>query len=258
MVGPVSTPYRLKIGARTLKLPAEGKLDVGRMADCWLTLEDDLASRYHARFHVQADGLDLEDLGSRNGTYVNGDPLKGRITLHHGDKIRIGSEVISVLGPEGDEEDDSTDALRKTIGPAENSQFPALIGQLVEKSLGMGKIKEAERYATALVNQIVAAKAGIDHPSSISAIRSLLALAEKTSSGVWLDRLFKLHATNRWIMSDASLERVRSALDRIPRVPGSGLADYEVALRSMGREGLEVTPRLMATIGELADAYGKS
>lgn len=253
----MSIPYRLKIGARTLKLPAEGKLDVGRMADCWLTLEDDLASRYHARFHVEADRLDLEDLGSRNGTYVNGEPLSGRITLHHGDKVRIGSEVISVLGP-GDDEDDSTDALRRTIGPSDGTQFPALIGQLVEKSLSMGKIKEAERYATALVNQIVAAKAGVDHPSSISAASALLALAEKTSSGVWLDRLFRLHASNRWIMTEVVLERVRGALDRIPRVPGSGLVDYEVALRSMAREGLEVTPRLRATIGELADAYGKT
>jgi len=254
----VRVQYRLKIGARTLKLPDEGKLDVGRMADCWLTLDDDLASRYHARFHLTAQGLDLEDLGSRNGTYVNGEQLEGRTTLHHGDKVRIGSEVISVLGGEAEEEDDSTDALRRTIGPAENSQFPALISQLVEKSLSMGKIKEAERYATALVNQIVAAKVGVEHPTAISGARCLLALAEKTSSGVWLDRLFRLHAANRWIMTEDSLSRVRSALDRIPRVPGSGLSDYEVTLRSMAREGLEVSPRLMATVGELADAYGKN
>ncbi|MFV8756084.1 FHA domain-containing protein [Nannocystaceae bacterium ST9] len=252
----MSVQYRLKIGARTLKLP-EGKLDVGRMADCWLTLEDDLASRYHARFHVEPERLELEDLGSRNGTYVNGEPLKGKIVLQHGDKIRIGSEVISILGPEGEDEDDSTDALRRTIGPGEKSQFPALIGQLVEKSLSMGKIKEAERYATALVNQIVAAKVGVDHPNAVSAASCLLALAEKTSSGVWLDRLFRLHAANRWIMSEVSLERVRGALDRIPRVPGSGLSDYEVMLRSMAREGIEVSPKLMATIGELADAYGR-
>lgn len=253
----VSVQFRLKIGARTLKLP-EGKADVGRMADCWLTLEDDLASRYHARFHVEGERVDLEDLGSRNGTYVNGERLEGRINLSHGDKIRIGSEIITVLGPEGEDEDESIDALRRTIGPGEKSQFPALISQLVEKSLSMGKIKEAERYAGALVNQIIAAKAPVDHPSTVSAIGSLIALAEKTSSGVWLDRLFKLHAASRWIMSDATLGRVRGALDRIPRVPGSGLSDYEVTLRAMAREGAEVTPRLMATIGELRDAYGKN
>ncbi len=253
----MSVQYRLKIGARTLKLP-EGKADVGRMADCWLTLEDDLASRYHARFHVEGDRIEIEDLGSRNGTFVNGDPLKGRIALQHGDKVRIGSETITVLGPEGDDEEDTVDALRRTIGPGEQNQFPALISQLVEKSLSMGKIKEAERYAGALVNQIIAAKAPVDHPGTISAIQSLIALAEKTSSGVWLDRLFKLHAAGRWLITDATLARVRSALDRIPRVPGSGLSDYEAILRAMAREGVDVPARLMATIGELRDAYGKS
>ncbi len=253
----MSVQYRLKIGARTLKLQ-EGQLDVGRMADCWLTLEDDLASRYHARFHVEAARLDLEDLGSRNGTYLNGEPLKGRITLQHGDKIRIGSEIISVLGPEGEDEDDATDALRRTIGPGEKSQFPVLIGQLVEKSLSMGKIKEAERYATALVNQIVAAKVGVDHPNAVSATSCLLAIAEKTSSGVWIDRLFRLHTANRWIITDASLARVRGALDRIPRVPGTGMSDYEVMLRLMAREGIEVSAKLRSTIAELADAFGGS
>ena len=49
---------KTEIGGRTLKLP-QGTLDVGRMADCWLTLDDDLTSRYHARFHVGAGGVEL-------------------------------------------------------------------------------------------------------------------------------------------------------------------------------------------------------
>lgn len=249
--------FRLKIGVRTLKLP-EGTLDVGRMADCWLTLDDDLISRYHARFHVSSDGVDLEDLKSRNGTFVNGEQLQGKISLHHADKIRIGSEVITVIGPEGEDEDDASDALRRTIGPGEDSKFPSLIGQLVEKSLALGKLKEAERYALALTNQLSSAKVPVDHPTAVSAVRCLVGLAEKTAAGVWLDRVFKLHAANRWVMQESVVERIRSALDRIPRVPGSGLVDYEKTLRSMMREGVEVDSRLMATIGELADAYGKN
>ena len=64
--------------------------------------------------------------------------------------------------------------------------------------------------------------------------------------------------SRRWLITDATLARVRSALDRIPRVPGSGLSDYEAILRAMAREGVDVPARLMATIGELRDAYGKS
>jgi hypothetical protein len=256
----VSGQYRLKIGARTLKLP-EGNLDVGRMADCWLTLDDDLISRYHARFHVGADHVALEDLGSRNGTYVNGERLTGKITLHHADKLRFGREVLTFVDfneVEGESDEDQSDALRRTIGPGEDSKFPSLIGALVEKSLSMGKLKEAERYALALTNQITSAKVAVDHPTAASAVGCLIALAEKTSAGVWIDRVFRLHVANRWVMQDAMIKRVRSALDRIPRVPGTGLIDYEATLRGLSREGVDVPGKLVAEVGELADAYGKN
>ncbi|HVI02536.1 MAG TPA: FHA domain-containing protein [Enhygromyxa sp.] len=256
----MSGHYRLKIGARTLKLP-EGTLDVGRMADCWLTLDDDLISRYHARFHVSPDRVEVEDLGSRNGTYVNGERLEGKVGLHNADKVRIGREVITFVELDGSgvgEEEDHNDALRKTIGPGEDSKFPSLIGALVEKSLSMGKIKEAERYALALTNQLTSAKVEVDHPTAVSAVGCLIALAEKGAGGIWIDRVFKLHAANRWVMQDAVIKRVRSALDRIPRVPGTGLVDYEAMLRSLAREGVDVPSHLMAEVGELADAFGRN
>jgi hypothetical protein len=256
MLPEVSGQYRLKIGARTLKLP-EGALDVGRMADCWLTLDDDLISRYHSRFHVSPDRVELEDLNSRNGTYVNGERLDAKVVLQHADKIRIGREVITFVELEGIEEDEQGDALRRTIGPGEDSKFPSLIGALVEKSLSMGRIKEAERYALALINQLTSAKVEVDHPTAVSAIGCLIALAEKGAGGIWIDRVFKLHAANRWVMQDAVIKRVRSALDRIPRVPGTGLADYEATLRALNREGIDVPGRLMAEVGEIADAFGK-
>ncbi|MFO7562412.1 MAG: FHA domain-containing protein [Enhygromyxa sp.] len=252
----VSGQYRLKIGARTLKLP-EGTLDVGRMADCWLTLDDDLISRYHARFHVSPDRVEVEDLRSRNGTYVNGERLEGKIVLQQADKVRIGREVITVVELDSVEEDDHGDALRRTIGPGEDAKFPSLIGALVEKSLSMGRLKEAERYALALTNQLTSAKVEVDHPTAVSATGCLISLAEKGAGGIWIDRVFRLHAANRWVMQDAVLKRVRSALDRIPRVPGTGLVDYEATLRALSREGVEVPGRLMAEVGEIADAYGK-
>jgi len=234
-----------------------GTYQVGRMADCWLTLDDDLVSRYHARFVVSAGSLEVEDLGSRNGTYVNGRRLEGRIKLADADQVRIGREIISVLGPGGsDASDDADDSLRRTLGPGEETQFPTLIGQLVEKSLKVGKIKEAERYALALTNQLMGARVPGDHPTAVSCVRCLVALAEKTSSGVWLDRAFKLHASHGWLMRDDVKKQVLVALDRIPRVPGTGLEEYEQALRQMTKDGVDVPPQLVATIAELSDAYG--
>jgi hypothetical protein len=238
-----------------MKLP-NGSLDVGRMSDCWLTLDDDLSSRYHARFHVTSEKLELEDLGSRNGTFVNGKRLVGRTILGDSDQVRIGREIMAVLAPKSGSVDESNgDPLRRTMGPGEETQFPSLIGQLVEKSLSMGKIKEAERYALALTNQLMGAKVPGDHPTAVSCVAVLIALAERTSSGVWLDRVFRLHAVHGWLIGQETLDHVRDALDKIPRVPGSGLEDYEQALRAMAREGVAVPPSVMATIAELSDAY---
>jgi hypothetical protein len=245
---------RFRIGDKTVMLP-EGTHSIGRMADCWLVLDDDMVSRYHARLHVGPMESQVEDLGSRNGTYVNGERVEGRRALRDGDRIRIGRELIAVLGFDssfGDVEDN----LRRTLAPGEDTQFPSLIGQLVEKSLRAGKIKDAERYATALTSQLMSARVPASHPAADSCNRCLLALADRTSGGVWIDRLFKLYATQSWIMTTEVVDAVRHALDRIPRIPGTGIADYEQRLRLMAKEGTVVPDGLTENIAELADSYG--
>ena len=87
------------------------------------------------------------------------------------------------------------------------------------------------------------------------ALVSLIALATKSSSGVWLDRVFRLHAVHGWLMSDEIIEQLRGALDRITRIPGTGLEDYERTLREMSRDGVDVPRGLMSTIAEFSDAY---
>ena len=90
--------FKIKFGGRTLALPVGSHL-VGRMSDCWLCLDDDLCSRYHARLHVTETELDAEDLDSSNGSYLNGQKLSGRVKtpLSHGDNLRIGREIISII-----------------------------------------------------------------------------------------------------------------------------------------------------------------
>jgi hypothetical protein len=65
----------------------------GDMAD--IRLEDTFASSQHARLVPQGDVIVLEDLGSTNGTYLNGEPLRGPQPLHVGDSIRIGDSEFT-------------------------------------------------------------------------------------------------------------------------------------------------------------------
>jgi hypothetical protein len=74
-------------------LSAGALLGRGDQAD--IRLEDGFASSQHARLVPQGDVMVLEDLGSTNGTYLNGEPLRGPQPLHVGDKIRIGDSEFS-------------------------------------------------------------------------------------------------------------------------------------------------------------------
>jgi FHA domain len=73
---------------------SEGAL-LGRGDQADIRLEDTFASTQHARLVPQGDVMVLEDLGSTNGTYLNGEPLRGPQPLHIGDSIRIGDSEFT-------------------------------------------------------------------------------------------------------------------------------------------------------------------
>ena len=68
---------------------------LGRGDQVDIRLEDSFASTSHARLLPQGDVVVLEDLGSTNGTYLNGEPLRGPQPLHVGDRIRIGDSEFT-------------------------------------------------------------------------------------------------------------------------------------------------------------------
>jgi pSer/pThr/pTyr-binding forkhead associated (FHA) protein len=62
---------------------------IGRGDDCHVLIDDRQASRHHARITQTEDGYVLEDLGSKNGTFLNGQPLTAPTVLKDGDEIGI-------------------------------------------------------------------------------------------------------------------------------------------------------------------------
>ena len=62
---------------------------IGRGDDCQVIIDDRQASRHHARITQTQDGYVLEDLGSKNGTFLNGRPLTVPTVLKDGDEIGI-------------------------------------------------------------------------------------------------------------------------------------------------------------------------
>jgi hypothetical protein len=72
-------------------LPIEDEIMLGRSEDCDVVLDDRLASRVHARLCPNGDAHLVEDLGSRNGTRLNGEILSRPRLLRHGDILCIGT-----------------------------------------------------------------------------------------------------------------------------------------------------------------------
>jgi len=67
----------------------ETPLTIGRDDDCGVVIADRQVSRQHARIRLEEDHYLLEDLGSKNGTFVNGQEVKQPTVLHDGDQIQI-------------------------------------------------------------------------------------------------------------------------------------------------------------------------
>ena len=72
-----------------------GEVLLGRGDDVDIRLEDSFASSRHARLVPQGETTVLEDLGSTNGTRLNGEPLAGPQPLHPGDRIQIGDSEFA-------------------------------------------------------------------------------------------------------------------------------------------------------------------
>jgi serine phosphatase RsbU (regulator of sigma subunit)/pSer/pThr/pTyr-binding forkhead associated (FHA) protein len=78
----------------------DGEYVIGRRSDCQIFVPDMRVSRQHARLLKQSGSWQLEDLGSNNGTFVNGARIQQHATIRHDDEIQIASNRIRVELPE--------------------------------------------------------------------------------------------------------------------------------------------------------------
>jgi pSer/pThr/pTyr-binding forkhead associated (FHA) protein len=72
------------------------EVTLGRAAGCTVTVDDNYASQLHARVFQRDGALHVEDLGSTNGTYLNGRKITGPTPLKRGDHLKVGATVFEV------------------------------------------------------------------------------------------------------------------------------------------------------------------
>ena len=96
---PAPVRFRLYYDGREIALP-EGESTLGRADDVTALVDAASVSRRHARIRVREGRATLEDLGSKNGTFVRGERLLASRELRDGDEIRLGHVPLTfrVLG----------------------------------------------------------------------------------------------------------------------------------------------------------------
>ena len=80
-------------------IPLRGEIVVGRATDATLDINDDYASGHHARFYRDDQSWIVADLGSTNGTIVNGMRIARPTRVGDGDIVKIGRTNLKVVEP---------------------------------------------------------------------------------------------------------------------------------------------------------------
>jgi pSer/pThr/pTyr-binding forkhead associated (FHA) protein len=116
-------------------LAADKQILIGRSSDLDMVLVEDMVSRKHARISMQGDQIWIEDLGSTNGTFVNGEKIK-RARLKEGDRVLIGTSILKLIA--SDAPRDGLDAKRDLENVAQSrrtSQQRTMSGSIEEVPL---------------------------------------------------------------------------------------------------------------------------
>jgi DNA-binding NtrC family response regulator len=163
-------------------LPDEGMVLVGRDEQADLRLRDDSVSRRHARLLLTDEGVRVVDLGSHNGTSINGRPVDSAQPVLSGDVLSFGAVVAVVRS-------------RRRAAPARRAlEAERLMGQLREE------VERALRYGRPLTMLVLA----LPEPSESGreAVEAVLATdAGPAEAAGWLDGTHLL-----WALPEVSSE----------------------------------------------------
>jgi FHA domain-containing protein len=183
---------------------------MGRGTGCDIVLDGDDVSRRHAKAMPTDDAVIVEDLGSHNGTFVNGERIEGPSRLGHGDVFTVGSHELRVIvdRSEDSQPPEALPSLWDYDAEDEQTMSAGTLGMRFVAGYGMlaaGMVHRAERelgktlrdFADALLTGKPATT------DLVMALRFALRLAFETRRGSWLDIALKILETDVPLSNDA-------------------------------------------------------
>jgi hypothetical protein len=123
----------------------QGDCLLGRSPECPVVLASERVSREHAVVRRIHSGLEIEDLASRNGTWVNGARIRYPTVLEPGDEIELGEDLLEVVIQQNARVPETVSGVSSPVGQETERQRQAL--EDVEKALA--RLDPAEDFRAA-------------------------------------------------------------------------------------------------------------
>ena len=246
--------FWLEYQGHTLELRS-GAIVVGRSSSCHVVLDDGLVSRRHAQFVVGAKTVIVEDFGSVNGVYLNGERITGPRNLRDGDRVQIGKQdfilrsATKVVPAAAAPERFSAETLHGRTVPREaleperardeltrRTDALDLLCGVADKVLALGRGDEAEKLlGTALGNMLKQVHAGgvVAPASAARAASYAVRVAEATTRARWIDYCFELYLALGRPLPGEVVDQLYVVLRKINGVAISGFRSYLEKLRAV-------------------------
>jgi hypothetical protein len=94
-VKPSGPVVLVSLGGRTNTYPLSNETKIGRLETNDIVINEQTVTKNHAIIRIDNSKIEIEDLGSTNGTFVNGERIR-KMELRHGDKIKLGQVELTL------------------------------------------------------------------------------------------------------------------------------------------------------------------
>lgn len=222
---------------------------LGRHRSCDIVLDSPHVSRRHARVYVGRNGVQVADVASANGVYVNGERVgTDPVRVGDGDRLMLGEEELQVLVSRpsrpvsdklpiskpnwfiraNDDEDEAPEPERSSPG-TRNANFFELVGKIVDRALAESRVDDAATMLQPQLNRVLLEARGgrgIDDTARDGAVRYSLLLAKAPGQARWLDYTLDLLTLLAAVPSPQLADELARVIETSDSVDDSRLATY--------------------------------
>jgi FHA domain len=246
--------FWLEYQGHTLELRS-GAVVVGRSSTCHVVLDDGLVSRRHAQFVVSSKTAVIEDFGSVNGVYLNGERISGQRALRDGDRVQIGKQdfvlrsATKVVQDGAPPERFMAETLHGKTLPRElveaektreeltrRTDALDLLCGVADKVLALGRGDEAEKLLGTALNNLLKGVQGGSVLAPASAARAAsyaVRIADATGRARWIDYCFELYLAQARPLPGEIVDQLYVVLRKVSGVAISGFRVYLEKLRAV-------------------------